>query len=132
MRNKKNLMLVVFVSGILSAEMYANTKQSYQPATVVSVANHETRSNYIGSPTDAPLEPQVYSYDIGIQVNCTVYVVRYDTPLDYLPSVFSPHQTVEISLQKHVMKVNLPGGRAVSLSIASRSQVRDTSCAVKN
>jgi hypothetical protein len=132
MRNKKSLLLLVLVSGVLLAEMYGSTKQSFQSATVVSVANHQTRSNYIGSPTDAPLEPQVYSYDIGILLNCTVYVVRYDTALDYLPSVFSPQQTVEVSLQKHVMNVNLPGAREVRLSISSRSRVKDTSCAVNN
>lgn len=132
MRNKKSLLLLVLVSGVLLAEMYGSTKQSFHSATVVNVANHQTRSNYIGSPTDAPLEPQVYSYDIEIQLNCMVYVVRYDTALDYLPSVFSPHQTVEVSLQKHVLNVNLPGGRAVSLSIASRNQVKDGSCEVNN
>ena len=35
-----------------------------------------------------------------------MYVVRYDTGLDYLPSVFSPHQTVQVSVEKHVMNVN--------------------------
>ena len=129
---KRSLPLLVLICGVLLTGVYARTKQPYQSATVVSVANHETPSNYVGNPTDAPLQSEVYSYDIGIQLNCTVYVVRYETGLDYLPSVFSPHQTVEVSLQKHVMNVNLPGARVVRLSIGSRSRVKDTSCAVKN
>ncbi len=76
-------------------------------------------------PSDAPLQSEVYSYDIGIELNCTVYMVRYETGLDYLPSVFSPHQTVEVSLEKHVMNVNLPGAREVRLSIARRSACQE-------
>ena len=129
---RESLLLIVLVIGALLVTVQAGTKQPYQPATVVSVANYEPPSIYLGNPMDAPLQPDVYSYDIGIQLNCTVYVVRYETGLDYLPSVFSPHQTVEVSLQKHVMNVNLPGARAVRLSIDSRSRVKDTSCAVNN
>jgi hypothetical protein len=88
---------------------FAGTKQPYQSATVVSVANHETPSVYTGDPSDAPLQSEVYSYDIAIELNCTVYTVRYEDGLDYLPSVFSPNQTVEVSLEKRIMNVNLPG-----------------------
>jgi hypothetical protein len=125
---KKSLMLFVLVLGVFPTGVLAGTKQAYRSATVVSVANHETPSNYVGNPTDAPLRAEVYSYDIGIQLNCTVYVVRYETGLDYLPSVFSLHRTVEVSLQKHVMYVNLPGARELRLGIGSRSHVKDTSC----
>lgn len=129
---KSSLALLVLMSAALCMEAHAGTKRPYQPATVVSVANHETPSEYVGNPSDAPLRSEVYSYDIGIQLNCTLYMVRYESGFDYLPSVFSPHQTVEVSLQKHVMNVNLPGSREVRLSIASRSRVKDTSCMVNN
>jgi hypothetical protein len=129
---KGNLALFVLMSGVLLTGAFANAKQPYQSATVVSVANHETPSAYVGNPTDAPLQSEVYSYDIGIELNCTVYMVRYETGLDYLPSVFSPNQTVEVSLEKHVMNVNLPGAREVKLSIGRRSRVKDASCMVNN
>lgn len=129
---KGSLIFVGLICGALVTSVHASTKHPYQPATVVSVTRHETQNNYIGSPTDAPLQPEVYSYDIGIQLNCTVYVVRYETGLDYLPSVFSPQQTVEVSPRKHVMNVNLPGAREVRLSIASRSRVKDSSCLLNN
>lgn len=125
---KNILMLFVLVFGVLLMGVQAGTKQVYQLATVVSVANHETPSNYSGDPSDAPLQSEVYSYDIGIQLNCTVYVVRYETGLDYLPSVFAPHQTVEVTLQKNTMSVSLPGAREVRLGIGSRSHIKDTSC----
>jgi hypothetical protein len=129
---QKSTMLFVLVFGVLLTAMYAASRQSYQSATVVSVTNHESLPSYFGNPVDAALQPEVYSYDIGIQLECTVYVVRYETGLDYLPSVFSPHQTVEVSLQKHIMYVNLPGDRELRLGIARRSRVKDTSCTVNN
>jgi hypothetical protein len=129
---KTSVMLLVLMCGMLLTSASASAKQPYQSATVVSVANHETPSLYVGNPTDAPLQSEVYSYDIGIELNCTVYTVRYETGLDYLPSVFSPNQTVEVSLDKHVMNVNLAGTREVRLSIGSRTRVKNASCMVNN
>lgn len=129
---KRNLALLVLMSGVLLTGAFASAKQPYQPAMVVSVANHQTPSVYVGNPTDAPLQSEVYSYDIGIELNCTVYMVRYETGLDYLPSVFSPNQPVEVSLEKHVMNVNLPGAREVRLSIGRRMRVKTPSCAANN
>jgi hypothetical protein len=129
---KTSVMPLVLICGVLLTSASASAKQPYQSATVVSVANHEIPSVYIGDPTDAPLQSEVYSYDIGIELNCTVYTVRYETGLDYLPSVFFPKQTVEVSLEKHVMNVNLPGAREVRLSIGSRSRVKDPSCMANN
>ena len=127
-----SLALLVLMCGGLLTGAFASAKQPYQLATVVSLANHETPSVYVGNPTDAPVQSEVYSYDIGIELNCTVYTVRYETGLDYLPSVFSPNQTVEVSSQKHVMNVNLPGGREVRLGIGGRRRVKDTACAANN
>jgi hypothetical protein len=39
---------------------------------------------------------------------------------------------VEVSLEKHVMSVNLPGAREVRLSIGRRTRVKNTSCAANN
>jgi hypothetical protein len=129
---QKSTMLFVLVFGVLLTAMYAASRQSYQSATVVSVTNHESLPSYVGNPVDAALQPEVYSYDIGIQLECTVYVVRYETGLDYLPSVFSPHQTVEVSLQKHIMYVNLPGARELRLGIGKRNRIKGASCTVNN
>lgn len=128
---RRSLTVLVLIFGVLLTGAHARAKQPYQSAMVVSIASHEAPSNYVGNPSDAPLQSEVSSYDIGIQLNCTVYVVRFETGLDYLPSVFSPHQTVEVSLEKHVMNVNLPGAREVRLNIGSRRPVKDTSCTVE-
>jgi hypothetical protein len=126
---KKNLMSLVLVSGALLASVQAATKQEYQSATVVSVESRETPSNYAGSnPSDAPLQSEVYSYDISIRLGCTVYRTRYDSAFDYPPSVFAPNHPIEVNLHKRVMYVSLPGDREVRMGIGSRRSLKDASC----
>ena len=130
---KKNFMLFTVVSCALLTSMWATTKPEHQPATVVSVQNRETPSNYAGSnPSDAPVQSEVYSYDIGIQAGCTIYRTHYDSGFDYLPSVFAPNRAVEVNLRKRVMEVSLPGNRMVRMGIVSRRNVKDESCMVRN
>jgi len=126
---KETLVLLVLLSCGLLTCAHAKTKQEFQSATVVSVDTHETPSNYVGdNPTDAPLQADVHSYDIGIRQDCTVYTVRYESALDYLPSVFATNHTIDISMGKHVIDVALPGDRDVKLGIVYRSRVKDTAC----
>jgi hypothetical protein len=54
--------------------------------------------------------------------------VRYESALDYLPSVFSSNHAVDISLQKHVMDIALPGDRDVKLGIVYRQRAADAPC----
>jgi hypothetical protein len=130
---KKTLILFVLVLGVLSIHLQAATKRVYQPATVVSVENHLTESNYVGdNPSDAPLQSTVYAYDIGIQLNCVEYVGRYLSAFDYFPSVFTPNNTIQVNRQKHVLYVSLPGSRDVKMGIASRSRGKDAPCLTNN
>jgi hypothetical protein len=130
---KKSFMLFAFVSCVLLASMQATTKPEYQPAKVVSVESHETPSNYAGSnPSNAPLQSEVYSYDIGIRLGCTVYRTRYDSAFHHLPSVFAPNHPIEINLRKRAIEVSLPGDRMVRIGIDGRRSVKDESCIVRN
>ncbi len=126
---KETLVLLALLSGGLLTCAHAKTKQEFQAATVVSVDTHDAPSNYVGdNPTDAPLQAEVHSYDIGIRQECTVYTVRYESALDYLPSVFTPNHAVDISLGKHVIEVALPGDRDVKLGIVYRRRAKDSTC----
>jgi len=67
---KKTLMVSASLLSALLVYLHADTKRGskdqYQTATVVSVDKHVAESNYIGgSPSDAPLQAEDYSYDIG-------------------------------------------------------------------
>ena len=127
MRN--SLMLFTFLATILSAGLYAHAKPASQTATVVSVDEYEAPSNYIGSPTDAPLQPTEYADDIGIRLGCEVYVGRYESAIDYLPSAFTPNHSVNVRIQKHILYVTLSGDREVKMSIIRHVRAKDASCA---
>jgi hypothetical protein len=135
---KKTLMVSFLMLGGLLVYLHADVKKDfrtgYQTATVVSVDKHISQSNYVGaSPTDAPLVAEDYSYDIGIRVNCNVYVGRYESAIDYLPSVFAPQHTVEMLLRKHVLYVSLPDGdREVKMGITSHHVLKGDQCAANN
>jgi hypothetical protein len=117
----------------LHADTKRESKDQYQTATVVSVDKHVSQSNYIGSPSDAPLQAEDYSYDIGIRLNCNIYVGRYESATNYLPSVFSPKRSVDVRLQKHVMYVSLPeSDREVKMGIVGHSRVKEEGCAANS
>lgn len=108
-------------------------KETYQPGTVLTVDKHVPESNYIGSPSDAPLQGDDYSYDIGIRVNCMVYVGRYESAIDYIPSSFVPNHEVEVLTHKHILYVRMPElGREVKMGIVAHTRVKDDVCRVKN
>lgn len=127
---KRNLGLICAVLGVCAASLNAETKPGHQQATVVRVEEYQPASTYIGSPSDAPLQPTEYARNVAIQVGCDVYVGRYESAIDYVPSVFAPNHSVDVSLEKHVMYVSVPGDREVKMGIVSHHHVKDGSCAV--
>ena len=135
---KKTLILSALVLSALLVYLHADTKKNsrigYQIATVVSVDKHVSESNYAGgSPSDAPLQPEDYSYDIGIRLNCDVYVGRYESATDYLPSAFATQHAVDVRMQKHIMYVSLPDtDREVKMGIVSHRLLKSEQCAVNN
>jgi hypothetical protein len=135
---KKTLMISTLMLSALLVYLHADTKNNshtgYQTATVVSVDKHVSQSNYVGgSPSDAPLMAEDYSYDIGIRLNCDVYIGRYEPATDYLPAVFAPQHTVDVLVQKHVLYVSLPeSDREVKMGITSHHLLKGEQCAANN
>jgi len=128
---RKNLMLLALVFGVLLIYLHANTsgdvEQGYQTATVVSVEKHGIPSNYIGdNPADRPLQARNYAYEIGIQLDCNVYVGLYQSAINYLPSDFAPNKTVDVRLRKHAMYISLPyRDWDVKMGILSHRRIKD-------
>ena len=117
---KTSMMLFVLVSGVLSASVHATAKTEDQSAIVVTVEPHDPQSNSnYGGPSDLPLQPQVYSYDIGIRVGSIIYRTSYDSAFDDLPAVLATNHPIQVNLGNHVMCVTLPGDRTVRLAIES-------------
>ena len=130
---KNTFVLFVLVSGVLLTSGHAATNAGYQPATVVSVESRAIPSNYVGdNPSDAPFQPEVFSYDIGILVGGTVYRASYDSAFDELPSAFAPNHPVQVNLKKHVLDVELPGDRTLQMAIESHTGVKSVSGSLDN
>jgi hypothetical protein len=125
---KNVLMLLALVSGALLTSMQADTKAGYQPATVITVESRAMPVTYAGGElSDAPLQPTLYSYDIGIRVGETVYRTRYDSAFEDLPSVLSVRQPLQVNLRRYVLHVELPGDRVVGMPIESRTALNGVS-----
>ena len=115
----------------LLGSVRASPEPGYQTATVMRVVRLDTMSpNYVGgNPTDAPTAAKEYAYAIGLKVNCTLYVGRYDSATNYLPTFFRPQNNVDVRLGKHWIYVSLPSDREVKLGLMSHRAVRSGSCA---
>jgi len=130
----KRLSFFGLLSGVLLTCLPADStrvvEQGYEAATVISVDRFQPVSNYLGeNPADAPLRAREYSYDIGIRLACNIYVGRYESAINYLPSAFARNQIVDVRLQKHILYVSLPDSDwDVKMGIVSHRRVRDDSC----
>jgi len=130
----KRLSFFGLLSGVvltcLPADSTRVVEQGYEAATVISVDRFQPVSNYLGeNPADAPLRAREYSYDIGIRLACNIYVGRYESAINYLPSAFARNQIVDMRLQKHILYVSLPDSDwDVKMGIVSHRRVRDDSC----
>jgi len=130
---KKAFALFGLLSGALLATLYADSKPGYQKATIVSVMTYEATSNYVGdNPSDAPLRPTEYVIDIGVRLGCYVYVGRYDSAIDYLPTALAPNRTVDVRLDKYVMSINSPADREVKMGIVRQNPIKDGTCIAGN
>jgi hypothetical protein len=107
-----------------------SNKPTYEGGTVLSVNQYFPESNYLGSPTDAPLQSEYHGYDVGIRVNCTIYVGRYESALDYIPISLAPNHPVEVFLRKHTLFVRMPElGREVELQMVDHKRMKEDGCA---
>lgn len=124
----KYLILVVLLLTFAATAKEAKDT-GYQTATIVGVEPVAAASDYADSPTDAPLVPQTYSYDVRIRVNCSEYVGRYESATDYLPAAFAANQKIDVRLTGHVIYVSLPAhDRALKMGIVGRKRLKEQAC----
>jgi len=72
------------------------------------------------NPSDAPLATRFYSFEVSMEVGCTSYVGRYQTPMNYLPSVFAVGQSVTFRLTSHVMFFDIADSAGIRMPIIRR------------
>jgi len=126
------IFLLLGVANLCAQAKQETTKDTYASGTVLNVDKHVRESNYLGTPTDTPLQPEYYGYDVGIRVNCTVYTARYESALDNMPVTLAPDHTVQVSLQKHTLHVRMPElGREVDLQMVGHKPAKGNGCPVR-
>jgi hypothetical protein len=97
---------------------FARSKES-RKGTIVSIQKRGVARPAVrpgADPDRTPLQSHYYRYDVSVQLNCEVYVGRYESVLDDLPSALSPNNSVPIRLKKHVMYLDFSGD-AVTMQI---------------
>jgi hypothetical protein len=103
---------------------YANG-QSKQPqqGMIVSVQEQDVATPPVRTGAEAnrtPLQSHYNVYKVSVQLNCDVYVGRYESELDDLPSALSPDNSVSVRLEKRLMYLDFPGD-TVKMRIVRRT-----------
>jgi hypothetical protein len=114
----------IFVPSVLTAE----TPRTFKPAIVISAEKHEPDASHYNKRTDAPTPVTEYDYDVSIRLNCSIYVGRYKSAIDYLPGAFAANQIIEVSLEKHVILARVPGNDDIKMGIIRHHAVPGNSC----
>ena len=103
--------ILAVVSAVTVPYATGQSKQSPQ-GTIVQVQKEDVATPPVragANPVRTPLQWHYYRYDVSVQLNCDVYVGRYETELDDLPSALSPNNSVPVRLEKHLMYLDFPG-----------------------
>lgn len=127
---KNVVILCVFVISVPPL-LYSHAQNEDTEATVISVRETHGLSPtfYAGTnPSDAPLESSYYIYDIAVRLNCTNYVVHYESASDYLPSTFVANHQIRARSDKHRMYFEVPGYGQMDMPIVSHSRVKEGTC----
>jgi hypothetical protein len=78
--------------------------------------------------TDTRLQAIECDYEISNRLNCSVYVGRYETAIDYLPGKFAPDQSIEVCFEKQLIFVRIPGTGGIKMGIVRSDAVSEHSC----
>jgi len=127
------LLLGCSLPSMRAEERIMNQTSGYQTATVVSVDRHTSEPYYNGGGVDTPLRARTYAYDIGIRLDCNLYIGRYESATKYLPSVFAPSHQVDVRLRKHILYISLSlTDEEVSMGIVGHRRVKDETCSASS
>ncbi len=103
--------ILAVVSAVAVPSATGQSKQSKE-GTIIDVQKQDVATPSVRAGAEAvrtPLQSHYYLYNISVQLNCDVYVGRYESELNDLPSALSPHNSVPVRLEKHVMYLDFPG-----------------------
>jgi hypothetical protein len=105
------VVILAVVSAVTVPSATGQSKPS-QEGIIVNVHKQDIATPPVragASPDRTPLQSHYYLYNVSVQLNCDVYVGRYESELDDLPSTLSPNNRVPMRVEKHVMYLDFPG-----------------------
>jgi hypothetical protein len=110
----KSSLFVVILAVVSAVAVTSATGQSKpsQEGTIVNVSKQDIATPPVragADPVHTPLQSHYYLYNISVQLNCDIYVGRYESESDDLPDALSPNNHVPIRIAKHVMYLDFPG-----------------------
>jgi hypothetical protein len=77
---------------------------------------------------DSPPPPTVYDFEVSLRMNCVVYVGLYQSAIDFLPSAIAANQSVDVSIEKYLMRIKVAGGREITMERIWRYRESKGSC----
>ena len=105
------VVVLVIVSGINIPSAAGQSKPS-QEGTILTVSKQDVATPALragANPDHAPLQAHYFLYNVSVQLNCDIYVGRYESEFDDLPDALSANNHVPIRITKHVMYLDFPG-----------------------
>jgi hypothetical protein len=100
----------------------------FQKAIVLRVERSQPTLPYRRRIADSPPPPNEYDFLVSLRTGCVVYVGLYESAIDYLPTAIAPDQSVDVSVEKHVMRVRSPGGKEITFEITRHYRASPGSC----
>ena len=111
MKIRSCVSILAIVSAVTISYAVGQSKQPQQ-GTIVTVQKQDVSTPLVRTGANAdrtPLQSHYYLYDVSVRLKCELYVGRYESELDDLPSALSPNNRVPVRLKKHAMYLDFPG-----------------------
>jgi len=116
---------------IATVPFAAAQSKAVQQGTITKVEKQDVSSPPVragAEPVRTPLQSHYSVYNISVKLNCEVYVGRYESELNDLPSSLSPQSSVPVRLEKHAMYLDFPGD-TVKTTIVHHEASHEGACA---
>jgi len=105
------VVILAVVSAVAVPSATGQSKPS-QEGIIVNVNKQDVATPPVragANPDHSQLQSHYYRYNVSVQLNCDIYVGRYESESDDLPDTLSPNNHVPIRITKHVMFLDFPG-----------------------
>ena len=120
--------VVLFLEFLAFASLRAQTSSAdprYQSATVVSLTRHMLPADPIGGVIQGGIpQPQEYFYDVGIRLDCNLYVGRYESSTVPLPPMVDLNQIIKVRMDDGQMVLIKQDGQPLTAGIVSVERLR--------